>query len=118
MLEDGHLVESPSLKASSPSTLDLTDAFISQDAHHPDEKGKVSCAISRLWSENILLAQSRFACACAQNPERARNTGGRQNDGSFIPTGRRKPRDAPFILLPHQNERVGHIALDIGMFLL
>lgn len=30
------------------------------------------------------------------------------------PAGTQRRRDAPFILLPHQNDYIGHIALDIG----
>ncbi|RMZ52550.1 hypothetical protein APUTEX25_003693, partial [Auxenochlorella protothecoides] len=53
------------MKTASPSTLDLTDACISQEAPSAE-------------------------------------------------SGTQRRRDAPLILLPHQNEYVGHIALDIG----
>ena len=39
LMEEGSFPSSPGLKAASPSTLDLTDACISHDGVHHDEKG-------------------------------------------------------------------------------
>lgn len=113
LVEEGHEAQ-VGMKAASPSTLDLTDACISQEA--PSAESGV-LRINIIQPADEAARHMRNACCLRldlgslllEYPSVPPS-----HPGTHTISGTQKRRDAPLILLPHQNEYVGHIALDIG----